>query len=279
MLAKRLGTILSPMSFDDIIETTKVYSVAGCLNKQSLVVQRPFRSPHHTISQAGLVGGGSSPKPGEISLAHNGVLFLDELTEFSRSTLEVLREPLESRSVLISRARYAIAYPASFLLIAALNPCPCGYYGDKNKQCVCSPQQISRYMAKLSGPLLDRIDLHVHVAAVKYDELKIKQEKSITSAEMRQHVSAAQILQKQRNGNKMNAELMAQEIEQHCQLTPEAEHIVRLAFERLSLSMRGYHKIIKIARTIADLTGDAMIDRIHIQEAITYRSLDRHTEP
>lgn len=278
MLAKRFGTILSPMNFDDIIETTKVYSVAGCLKKQALVVHRPFRSPHHTISQAGLVGGGSSPKPGEISLAHNGVLFLDELTEFSRATLEVLREPLESGNVLISRARYSVSYPASFLLIAALNPCPCGYYGDKGRQCVCMPQQISRYMAKLSGPLLDRIDLHVHVAAVKYDELKIHEEKSMTSAQMRQHVDAAQKLQRERNGGKMNAELSAQDIEKHCQLTSEAEQVIKLAFERLSLSMRGYHKIIKIARTIADLAGAATIDRVHIQEAIGYRSLDRHMD-
>ncbi len=283
MLAKRLATILSPMTFDEIIETTKVYSVSGCLSASSLVMRRPFRSPHHTISQAGLVGGGSSPKPGEISLAHNGVLFLDELTEFSRATLEVLREPIENGHVLISRARYAVTYPAQFLLIAALNPCPCGYYGDKKRRCVCTELQITRYLSKLSGPLLDRIDLHVHVSCVDYDELKHKTGHSVSSAQLREGVERAQNIQQERNGGITNAALSSTAIEELCRLSADAEAILKKAFEKLNLSMRGYHKIIKIARTIADLEGSAIIERVHIQEAITYRSLDyrlnaQHTE-
>lgn len=278
MLAKRFATILPPMSFDEIIQTTKIYSVAGQLGTSSLMVHRPFRAPHHTISQAGLVGGGSNPRPGEISLAHNGVLFLDELTEFNRSTLEVLREPLENKKVLISRASCAVEYPANFLLVAALNPCPCGYYGDKKKKCVCTEQKISSYISKLSGPLLDRIDLHINVSGVNYEEIKSADHNSMSSAQILELVNGAVVLQERRFGSMRNAFMNATQIEQFCTLTDSAEQIVKLAFDRLGLSMRGYHKILKIARTIADLDQCEQIDRKHIQEAIMYRSLDQKLE-
>lgn len=274
MLAKRLASILPPMSFDEVIETTKLYSVAGLLNQESLIAHRPFRSPHHTISQAGLVGGGSSPRPGEISLANNGVLFLDELTEFKRSTLEVLREPLENKRVLISRASSAVEYPASFLLISALNPCPCGYYGDK-KKCVCSEQQITNYISKLSGPLLDRIDLHVNVPSINYEELKDKNVQSKSSAQMYEEVKVAVLMQEKRLGAVRNADMASDQVEKYCVLSVAAEQAMKFAFEKLSLSMRGYHKILKIARTIADLQSADMIEKSHIQEAIGYRSLDQ----
>jgi magnesium chelatase family protein len=277
MLAKRLVTILPPMLFDEIIQTTKIYSIAGLLGKESLVVQRPFRNPHHTISQAGLVGGGTNPRPGEISLAHNGVLFLDELTEFNRTTLEVLREPLENNHVLISRASCSVDFPSSFLLVAALNPCPCGYYGDK-KRCTCSQQHIDKYLAKLSGPLLDRIDLHVGVSSINYDELKTDNDKKVTSETLYQSVARAVDIQAKRFGNKRNAFMTVDQIEEYCKLTPTAEYILKLAFQKLNLSMRGYHKILKIARTIADLENSDIIDRTHIQEAIMYRSLDQKIE-
>ncbi|MBD3273350.1 YifB family Mg chelatase-like AAA ATPase [Candidatus Dependentiae bacterium] len=274
MLAKRFATILPEMSFDEIIQTTKIYSIAGLLKNQSLIFHRPFRAPHHTISQAGLVGGGSNPKPGEISLAHKGVLFLDELAEFKRATLEVLRQPMESKKVLISRANSSLEYPASFLLIAALNPCPCGYYGDKSKKCICSSAQIQKYFGKLSGPLLDRIDLHVNVSAVDYDDIKNKNLNGKSSAKMKEEVDGAVQIQKQRNLK--NAFMSAQEVERFCILTPEAEKTLKLAFEKLNLSMRGYHKILKIARTIADLCQSDLIDKSHIREAIMYRTLDRN---
>ncbi len=278
MLAKRLATILPEMSFDEVIQSTKVYSIAGQLNGSSLVVQRPFRSPHHTISQAGLVGGGSNPRPGEISLAHNGVLFLDELTEFTRSTLEVLREPLENNRVLISRAACSVEYPSQFLLVAALNPCPCGFYGDKKNSCRCSQQQITKYLGKLSGPLLDRIDLHVNVSSVDYEEIKEDGVVSTSSQDLFTPVVRATTIQDERFGAMRNAYMSAQQVETYCVLTPEAEKTIKLAFDKLGLSMRGYHKILKIARTIADLEKSDNIDRIHIQEAIMYRSLDRNVE-
>ncbi len=276
MLAKRLGTILPPMSFDEVIETTKIYSIAGLLGNQPLVVQRPFRAPHHTISQAGLVGGGSVPKPGEISLAHNGVLFLDELPEYTRSVLEVLREPLENGHVLISRASCAIDYPSSFLLIAAMNPCPCGFYGDRKKTCICSPMHIAKYLSKLSGPLLDRIDLHVHVASIDYQELKHSALAKKSSEEMYDDVQRAVAIQYKRLGRAArNATMTSTEVEQLCVLTPDAEQTIKAAFDKLGLSMRGYHKILKISRTIADLQASEMIEKHHIQEAIMYRSLDQ----
>jgi magnesium chelatase family protein len=277
MLAKRFATILPEMSFDEIIQTTKIYSIAGLLKnssgKSSLVFHRTFRSPHHTISQAGLVGGGSNPKPGEISLAHKGVLFLDELAEFKRTTLEVLRQPMESKKVLISRANSSVEYPASFLLIAALNPCPCGYYGDKNKKCICTQSQIQKYFGKLSGPLLDRIDLHVNVVAVDYDDIKNKSLNGKTSAQMKTEVDRAVEIQKKR-GIK-NAFMTVQEVEKYCVLSEDAESTLKMAFEKLNLSMRGYHKILKIARTIADLCESELIEKKHIREAIMYRTLDR----
>lgn len=278
MLAKRLATILPPMLFDEVIETTKVYSIAGKLNGESLVVHRPFRAPHHTISQAGLVGGGSSPRPGEISLGHNGVLFLDELTEFNRPTLEVLREPLENGRVLLSRASCAVEYPSSFLLVAALNPCPCGFYGDTKKRCICSPMQIAKYFGKVSGPLLDRIDLHVTVPSVDYAEIKEDAVPQLGSQEMFAGVTRAMQMQDARGQEVRNAHLNATQVEQLCQLTPDAEKVMKLAFDRIGLSMRGYHKILKVARTIADLDGSKMIERNHIQEAVMYRSLDKNNQ-
>lgn len=278
MLAKRLPTILPPMSFDEIIETSKVYSIVGQLGAEQLMMHRPFRNPHHTISQAGLVGGGSTPRPGEISLAHNGILFLDELTEFKRTTLEVLRQPLEGKKVLISRATIALEFPSSFLLVAALNPCPCGYYGDPRKQCVCSPNNIAKYFGKLSGPLLDRIDIHVHVSSIKYDEIKQKAMQEKTSVVMREEVDRAIKAQHARQGDLPNAHLASDQVEKLCTLTEDAESTLKKAFDQLNLSMRGYHKILKIARTIADMSGADMIEKPHIQEAIMYRSLDNQLE-
>jgi len=277
MLAKRLPTIMPEMEFDEVLETSKVYSITGKLHKKSLVTKRPFRNPHHTISQAGLVGGGSYPQPGEISLAHNGILFLDELTEFKRDTLEVLRQPLEGKTVCIARANQSVNFPASFLLVAALNPCPCGYWGDKKRACQCSRQQISRYLEKLSGPLLDRIDLQISVQSIEYDAIKAPALKVESSRDLFVKVEKALAAQKNRsNGSPMwNAYLSPDLVEKYCVLTPAAEEITRKAFNVLNLSMRGYHKMLKVARTIADLEEAEMIDVLHIQEAIMYRSLDQ----
>jgi magnesium chelatase family protein len=279
MLAKRLQTIMPPMTFDEVLETSKIYSITGKLTNKSLLTQRAFRSPHHTISQAGLVGGGSYPQPGEISLAHNGILFLDELTEFKRDTLEALRQPLESKTVAISRVAQSVSFPASFLLIAALNPCPCGFFGDKKRQCSCSPQQISKYIGKLSGPLLDRIDLQVHVHSIEYDAIKSSAETQ-SSEFLYEKVVIARGMQEQRFGNQhmYNNFMASDQVEQHCTLTVAAEVIIKKAFDKLNLSMRGYHKILKVARTIADLAASHEIDVMHIQEAIMYRSLDQYLE-
>lgn len=279
MLAKRLASIMPPMAFEEVLSTSKIYSISGKLNKQPLVVQRPFRNPHHTISQAGLVGGGSTPQPGEISLAHNGILFLDELTEFKRSTLEVLRQPLENKSVCIARATQSVSFPASFLLIAALNPCPCGFLGDKKRPCVCSSQQVNRYLEKLSGPLLDRIDLQISVQSVEYDTIKDTAPNK-SSAQMFAEVQQAVVQQEARTKipHLYNAALTPDQIEKHCVLTPEAETVLKKAFDVLHLSMRGYHKILKVARTIADLEKHDLIDVPHIQEAVMYRSLDQNLE-
>lgn len=280
MLAKRLPTIMPPMNFDEVLQTSKVYSISGKLGNHSLIVRRPFRNPHHTISQAGLVGGGSYPQPGEISLAHNGILFLDELTEFKRQTLEVLRQPLESKSVNISRALHSISFPASFLLIAALNPCPCGYWGDKKKQCHCSSQNIARYLEKLSGPLLDRIDLQISVQSIEYDMIKNPTATAKSSAQMYETVNKAIVAQHTRFGsaNQWNSTMNSDQIEKYCQLTDDAEKIIKKTFDILHLSMRGYHKILKVARTIADLENKDIIDVSHIQEAISYRSLDQNLD-
>ncbi|MGE0207009.1 MAG: YifB family Mg chelatase-like AAA ATPase, partial [Candidatus Babeliales bacterium] len=280
MLAKRLPTIMPPMNFDETLQTSKIYSVSGKLGNQPLITQRPFRNPHHTISQAGLVGGGSFPQPGEISLTHNGILFLDELTEFKRTTLEVLRQPLENKTVCISRATHSVHFPANFLLIAALNPCPCGFLGDAKKPCNCSKQSIEKYLEKLSGPMLDRIDLQIHVPSVEYDTLKNTQEHSVSSTDLYKQVSIA--LEKQAirfNGkNTWNSSMSPDMIENHCQLTSQAETLIKTAFDKLNLSMRGYHKILKVARTIADLENQDVIEAHHIREAIFYRSLDQNLE-
>jgi len=279
MLAKRLQSIMPPMTFDELLETSKIYSITGKLKSHSLLTQRAFRSPHHTISQAGLVGGGSYPQPGEISLAHNGILFLDELTEFKRDTLEALRQPLESKTVSISRVAQNVSFPASFLLVAALNPCPCGFFGDKKRQCSCSRQQIVKYISKLSGPLLDRIDLQVPVQSIEYDSIKsVSDEQS--SAVLYEKVVTARAIQEKRFGNTQtyNNFMTADQVEAYCVLTSAAEEIIRKAFDKLNLSMRGYHKILKVARTIADLAAQDQIDAAHIQEAIMYRSLDQYLE-
>lgn len=280
MLAKRLPTIMPPMTFDEILQTSKVYSVSGKLNNEPLVTTRPFRSPHHTISRAGLIGGGSQPQPGEVTLAHNGILFLDEFTEFTRDTVESLRQPLENKTVTISRVKQSVNFPASFLLVAALNPCPCGFSGDKKKQCICNAVKINRYMDKLSGPLLDRIDIQVNVQSVEYDTIVAKNILSQSSQELRAQIQLALDAQGKRFGKKgvYNAHMNAEQIEYYCILTQEAEKLLKLAFEKLNLSMRGYHKILKVARTIADLAVSEQIETAHIKEAIMYRSLDQNLE-
>jgi magnesium chelatase family protein len=279
MLAQRLSSIMPPLSFDQQLEISTIYSISGKLGNHPLIQQRPFRSPHHTISQAGLVGGGTYPQPGEISLAHHGILFLDELTEFKRDALEALRQPLESRIISITRSNQSIDFPASFLLVAACNPCPCGYAGDRQKQCVCSEQQVARYMQKLSGPFLDRIDIQIHIPSLDYETIvKEKNQKdTISSDHLYEKIESAVMLQKNRNQkeNYYNSMLGIEHIEKHCQLTEAAQFIMKKGFEKLKMSMRSYHKVIKIARTIADLANSVQIEAIHIQEAILYRSLDK----
>ena len=243
--------------------------------KEPLVTQRPFRNPHHTISQAGLIGGGTFPKPGEVSLAHNGILFLDEFTEFKRDTLEALRQPLENRIVEIARVQQSISFPASFLLVAALNPCPCGYLGDAQKACCCSPMQLQKYKDKLSGPLLDRIDIKVTVSAVSYEDAHAKKTiDAVSSASLKIGVNKALEMQMIRFGteNKTNSMMSATDVELYCKLTPAAEELLKNAFIKLSMSMRGYHKTLKVARTIADIEHAELIDIKHIQEAIIYKS-------
>lgn len=280
MLAKRLPTIMPPLTFSEVLETTKIYSICGKLGNQPLVLKRPFRNPHHTISQAGLVGGGSYPQPGEISLAHNGILFLDELTEFRRDTLEVMRQPLENKTVNISRVQQSLNFPASFLLVAALNPCPCGFWGDKKRSCHCTTQQVNRYLEKLSGPLLDRIDLQISVQSVDYATIKEKNLNNQSSEELFTAIRIALDIQEKRFGKSghWNGHMSAQEIEKYCVLTEKAEELIKKAFDALNLSMRGYHKILKVARTIADLSESELIDLPHIREAIMYRSLDQNLE-
>ena len=280
MLAKRLPTILPPMTFEEALETTKIHSVAGLLpHDTALVATRPFRSPHHTISDAALVGGGTIPRPGEISLAHHGVLFLDELPEFARNVLEVLRQPLEDGHVTISRSKLSVDYPANFMLVCAMNPCPCGYYTDPNKECTCQPVLIQKYMAKISGPLLDRIDLHIEVPAVKYRDLSSK-ESGEPSERIRSRVSQAREVQAARfHGRKglfSNADMQSKEIREFCRLDAPCEELLKMAITKLGLSARAYDRILKVGRTIADLAGTAEIRPEHIGEAIQYRSLDRN---
>lgn len=279
MLAKRLPGIMPPMSLDEALETTKVHSVAGIIPPQRpLVINRPFRSPHHTVSDAGLVGGGVIPRPGEVSLAHNGVLFLDELPEFHRNVLEVLRQPLEEGYVTISRAKLQVNYPAKFLLVAAMNPCPCGYRGDPKHQCTCTPWEIKRYMSKISGPLLDRIDLHVEVPSISYSELWGKKDEESTVA-VRKRVLDARLLQIKRFKEdpplRVNADMGPKEVEKFCHLDESSKVLLKNAVERFGLSARAFHRVLKVARTIADLEGSTEIKPQHTAEAIQYRILDR----
>jgi magnesium chelatase family protein len=279
MLAKRMPTILPPLTLHEALETTKIHSVAGMLGSHaSLVAQRPFRSPHHSISDVALVGGGGNPQPGEISLAHNGILFLDELPEFKRTVLEVLRQPMEDRSVVISRARVSVAYPAGFMLVASMNPCPCGYFNHPTKECVCAPGVVQKYLNKISGPLLDRIDLHVEVTPVDFDQLSGIQ-KGEPSAAIRERVVQARERQTQRfaknEGMYCNAQMHSKQLREVCQINKEGHELLKTAMERLNLSARAYDRILKVARTIADLEDSADIQNNHLAEAIQYRSLDR----
>ncbi|SET30352.1 YifB family Mg chelatase-like AAA ATPase [Prevotella sp. kh1p2] len=279
MMAKRLPSILPPLSLAESLETTQIHSVAGKLGKgSSLISQRPFRSPHHTISEVALVGGGSNPMPGEISLAHNGVLFCDELPEFNKHTLEVLRQPLEDRIITISRAKYTIEYPCSFMFVASMNPCPCGYYGDPTHHCVCSPGQIERYLSKISGPLLDRIDLQVEITPVPFRDIS-KAAPGERSERIRERVIAARERQTERFKSHRtvhcNAQMSERMIHQYAEPDDEGTSLLRTAMEKLSLSARAYTRILKVARTIADLAGSINVKPEHLAEAIGYRSLDR----
>lgn len=279
MLAKRLPTILPPLTLNEALETTKIHSIAGKIGKNgSLLTTRPFRSPHHTISDVALVGGGGNPQPGEISLSHNGVLFLDELPEFKRTVLEVMRQPMEERRVTISRAKVSIDYPANFMLVASMNPCPCGYYNHPDKECVCGPGVVPRYLSKVSGPLLDRIDLHVEVVPVSFDEMTA-QRKSDTSEIIRERVVKARELQLGRfNGVHnvyCNAMMASNQVKDICVITDAGIKLLKTAMERLGLSARAYDRILKVSRTIADLSGSGDIKVEHLAEAIQYRSLDR----
>ncbi len=278
MLAKRMPSILPDMTFEESIETTKIHSISGLLDPGTpLVTTRPFRAPHHTISAAGLAGGGSIPHPGEISLAHNGLLFLDELAEFDRRTLEILRQPLEDRKVTISRSAGTVVYPASIMLIAAMNPCPCGYYGHPTKKCRCTPKQVSGYMSKISGPLLDRFDLHVEVAPVEFNDLS-SDKKEESSAEIRKRIAAARDIQNKRfKGTSItcNAKITPDMLQKFCPMNENAKAFAGNAFDRLGLSARAYDRILKVSRTIADLDGEEIINREHVSAAIQYRSLDR----
>lgn len=280
MLAKRLSTILPPLSINEALETTKIHSVAGLLGSHtSLVTVRPFRSPHHTTSDVALVGGGSNPSPGEISLAHNGVLFLDELPEFKRQVLEVMRQPMEARKVTISRAKVSVDYPASFMLIAAMNPCPCGYYNHPEKDCVCGPGVVKKYLSKVSGPLLDRIDLHVEVTPVSYDDLSNYEYKSETSEQIRERIIKARGIQEKRFADiedvYSNAQMSGSMVRDVCELNQAGNLLLKTAMEKLQLSARAYDRILKVARTIADLAGSEHILIEHLAEAIHYRNLDR----
>ncbi len=278
MLAKRLPSILPPMSLDEALETTKIHSVSGVLsNNTALITTRPFRSPHHTISDAGLIGGGTFPQPGEISLAQNGVLFLDELPEFKRSVLEVMRQPMEDRVVTIARAKMSVEYPAAFMMVAAMNPCPCGYYNHPEKACVCSPGVVKKYLNRISGPLMDRIDLHVEVVPVLVKDLT-ELPKGEPSAVIRQRVIAARKVQQKRFENSTihsNSQMSRKDLEKYCNLDDNSRNLLKTAMERLSLSARAYDRILKVSRTIADLEGSENIKPSHLAEAIQYRSLDR----
>ncbi len=277
MLAKRLPTILPAMTFEEAIEATKVHSVMGLLDGRALISTRPFRSPHHTISDAGLIGGGPVPRPGEVSLAHHGVLFLDELPEFRKNVLEVLRQPLEDARITISRVMGTLTFPASVMLVAAMNPCPCGFFGDATHECSCSPIVIQRYRSRISGPLLDRIDIHIEVPAVRYKELTEKSDGE-SSERIRERVDRARAIQLKRFAGMSffcNAQMGSRELRAHCQIEAAGERLLELAINRLGLSARAYTRILKVARTVADLDASERIEAHHISEAIQYRSLDR----
>lgn len=278
MMARRIPSILPDLTFDESLETTKIHSVAGKIEKDtSLIVVRPFRAPHHTISSISLIGGGRIPKPGEISLAHNGVLFLDELPQFNKNTLEVLRGPLEDKIVTISRVNASLTYPCNFMFVASMNPCPCGYLGSKEKECTCSDQAISRYIGKISGPLLDRIDIQIEVTPVKYQ--KLENEANIeTSKDIKNRVNKARAIQQKRYKKESiysNSQLTPRLIEKYCKLDKEGRKLLELAFNKLGLSARAYGRILKVARTIADLENEENILPSYVAEAIQYRNLDK----
>ena len=277
-MARRIPSILPDLTFEEALETTKIHSIAGVLLKDiPLITKRPFRSPHHTISSSSLVGGGKIPKPGEISLAHNGVLFLDELPEFNKNTLEVLRGPLEDGIINISRVNASLTYPCNFMFVASMNPCPCGYFGSKDKECTCSTTSIEKYMGKISGPLLDRIDIQIEVSPVKYQKLEAE-ERAESSEAIKERVNKARKIQQQRYkevGIYANSQLTPKLVNKYCKLDKESKEILKSAFERLGLSARAHGRILKVARTIADLDGKENINSSHIAEAIQYRSLDK----
>lgn len=279
MLARRLPTILPRLSAEEALETTKIHSVGGKLNGSGLVATRPFRAPHHTISDAGLCGGGVNPSPGEISLAHNGVLFLDELPEFKRQVLEVLRQPLEEGNITIARARTTVDYPARFMLVASMNPCPCGHLNDPMRKCVCAPPHVQRYLSRISGPLMDRIDLHIEVTPVPFDELNRRSDAEPSTA-VRERVVAARSIQEERframRGVHCNAQMHSRLVRLHCKLDDGCQKLMKMAIQRLGLSARAYDRILKVARTIADLGQAEAIQPAHLSEAIQYRSLDRN---
>jgi len=282
MLAKRIPSILPPLSLEEALEVTKIHSIAGALPVHAALVEhRPFRSPHHTISDAGLLGGGAHPVPGEVSLAHRGVLFLDELPEFHRNVLEVLRQPLEDGNVTISRAATTVTFPCEFMLVAAMNPCPCGFYSDPRRECRCAPRQIARYRSKISGPLLDRIDIHIEVPSMEYEELAALAPGE-PSAHMRERAMVARRIQRDRfaaAGRKRrihcNADMGAKQVQHYCRPTPDAEELLKMAIREYHFSARAYDRILKVSRTIADLDQSEQIGPQHISEAIQYRTLDR----
>jgi len=279
MLSKRIATIIPPMSLEEAIETTKIHSIAGLLDgEKSFVATRPFRSPHHTISDVGLLGGSATPAPGEVSLAHNGVLFLDELPEFKRSTLEVMRQPLEDGKVTVSRAAGSVTFPSEFMLVAAMNPCPCGYFGDLKRECRCGPVQVQRYRQRISGPLLDRIDLHIEVPAVEYRDVASERPEEISSAIRGRIIRARERQQKrfERDAKtNCNARMTTRHLKMHCKLTTDSQELIRVAMSELNLSARAYDRILKVSRTIADLDDKIDISPEHVSEAIQYRTFDR----
>ncbi|MCR5076375.1 MAG: YifB family Mg chelatase-like AAA ATPase [Ruminococcus sp.] len=278
MLSKRMPSILPPLTFEEALETTKIHSISGLLTPDTpIITKRPFRSPHHTISSAGLAGGGTVPHPGEVSLAHNGLLFLDELAEFDRKTLEILRQPLEDRKVTIARASGTVTYPCTIMLIGAMNPCPCGYFGHPRRKCICPPKKVSSYLSKISGPLLDRFDLHIEVAPVEFEDLASKAHEE-SSAEIRRRVIAARKIQEERfRGTSItcNALITPDKLQELCPMDDGAEAMMKGVFDALGLSARAYDRILKVARTIADINGCEVISRRHVAEAAQYRSLDR----